>query len=150
MAFPAVLKRRTFGETQRQDTWWLQPAAVVTGLGIAILYSTWAGFQGEHYAYGGYLSPLYSPEVFGFTHHAWFDGFPSWLAGVHPAVAGVRHFDPADRVPRHLLLLPGRLLQGVLGRPACLRGRRAARRLPGRELVPLGRAETFTATSCTR
>ena len=39
--------------------------------------------------------------------------------------------------PPDLLLLPGRLLQGVLGRPTGLRRRRAAQELPRRELVAL-------------
>ena len=48
---------------------------------------------------------------------------PGLVAGVHPGLAGAA--DPAHprRVPLHLLLLPRRLLQGVLGRPAVVRGR---------------------------
>ena len=34
--------------------------------------STWALFQGEHYHFGNYLSPFYSPELFGDSPHAWF------------------------------------------------------------------------------
>jgi hypothetical protein len=49
MALEATLKRRSFGETQRRDAWWLQPAAVFVGLGAFIVYSTWAAFQGAHY-----------------------------------------------------------------------------------------------------
>ena len=70
--------RRSFGQTTRPDAWWLQPAAVFLGLGAFIVYSTWAAFQGEHYSYGNYLSPFYSPELFGATHHAWFGPQPSW------------------------------------------------------------------------
>src|SRR5262249_2513979 len=44
-------------------------------------------------------------------------------------------------VPRHLLLLPRRLLQSVLGRSAGLHGRRAADGLPGRGVVPAHPAE---------
>ncbi len=84
MAFPAVLKRRSFGETQRQDAWWLQPGAVVVGLGLASAYATWAALQADHYVHGGYLSPLYSPEVFGLSHHAWFEGFPNWWPSFVP------------------------------------------------------------------
>ena len=42
-----------------------QPLAVFLGLGSFIVYSTWAAFQNAHYTYGPYLSPFYSPELFG-------------------------------------------------------------------------------------
>ena len=70
--------RRSFGQTSRPDAWWLQPVVVFLGLGAFVVYSTWAAFQGEHYAYGNYLSPFYSPEIFGATHHAWFGPRPGW------------------------------------------------------------------------
>ena len=70
--------RRSFGQTSRPDAWWLQPAAVFLGLSLFIVYSTWAAFQGDHYAFGGYLSPFYSPELFGDSAHAWFGPRPSW------------------------------------------------------------------------
>ena len=78
MAFEASLKRRSFGQTERRDTWWLQPAAVFAGLSAFIIYSTWAAFQGAHYTAGPYLSPMYSPELFGESHHAWFGPKPGW------------------------------------------------------------------------
>lgn len=80
MASPstALPVRRSFGQTTRPDAWWLQPVAVFLGLSLFIVYSTWAAFQGEHYAWGGYLSPFYSPELFGDTGHAWFGPRPSW------------------------------------------------------------------------
>ena len=34
-------------------------------LGAFVVYATWAAFQGDHYAFGPYLSPFYSPELFG-------------------------------------------------------------------------------------
>jgi hypothetical protein len=37
-----------------------------------IVYTTWALLQAEHYHYGNYLSPFYSPELFGNSPHAWF------------------------------------------------------------------------------
>ncbi len=83
MAFADSLKRRTFGRTMRRDAWWLQPLAVLLGLGGFVVYSTWAAFQGEHYTAGPYLSPFYSPELFGDSPHSWFGsrpGFwPSWM-----------------------------------------------------------------------
>ncbi len=60
-----VLTKRAFGETLRPDAWWLQPLAVFLGLSGFIVYSTWAAFQGEHYHFGPYLSPFYSPELLG-------------------------------------------------------------------------------------
>src|SRR5262245_26759327 len=44
--------------------------------------------------------------------------------------------DLSAELPHHLLLLPRRLLQGVLGRSAGMRGRRAAQDLLGRAKVP--------------
>ncbi|HKJ03877.1 MAG TPA: hypothetical protein VJ997_15530 [Longimicrobiales bacterium] len=80
MATPATALpvRRGFGQTTRPDAWWLQPAAVFVGLSLFIVYSTWAAFQGTHYAFGGYLSPFYSPELFGDSAHAWFGPQPTW------------------------------------------------------------------------
>ncbi len=73
-----ALQGRRFGETQRRDLWWLQPLAVFLGLFAFIVYATWAAFQGEHYSYGPYLSPFYSPEIFGSSSHAWFGPQPGW------------------------------------------------------------------------
>ena len=72
--------RRTFGETMRRDVWWLQPVAVFLGLSAFIVYSTWAAFQGVNYAFENYLSPFYSPEFFGTSHHALFGPKPSFWA----------------------------------------------------------------------
>ena len=79
-----TLPVRRFGETSRRDAWWVQPVAVVAGLGTAIAYTTWAAFQGEYYAHLGYLSPLYSPELFGSSPHAWFGPQPGWWPGFLP------------------------------------------------------------------
>src|SRR5712671_5278020 len=50
-----------FGATDRIDAWWLQPLAQALGLGLLGAYATWAAFQGNHYEFGNYLSPFYSP-----------------------------------------------------------------------------------------
>jgi hypothetical protein len=63
MATTPAMERRGFGVTQRRDSWWLQPVAVAVGLGVFIVYSTWAAFQGTNYKWGPYLSPMYSPEL---------------------------------------------------------------------------------------
>lgn len=73
-----TLKPKGFGRTSRRDTWWIQPLAVFLGLSAFIVYSTWAAFQGIHYAWGPYLSPFYSPELFGSSPHSWFGPKPDW------------------------------------------------------------------------
>ena len=72
------LAPRGFGATMRTDAWWLQPALVFLLLTSFIVYATWAAFQGAHYTYGPYLSPFYSPELFGHSPHAWFGPPPAW------------------------------------------------------------------------
>lgn len=84
MANENMLTPRSFGQTSRTDAWWLQPVATVAGLGICVVYMTWAAFQGVHYDYGPYLSPLYSPELFGASHHSWFGPKPDWWASWLP------------------------------------------------------------------
>jgi hypothetical protein len=79
-----VLNRRSFGETARRDAWWAQPLVVFLGLSTFIVYSTWAAFQGAHYHFGPYLSPFYSPEVFGDPATSWFGGKPGWWPGLIP------------------------------------------------------------------
>ena len=64
-AVPLIIGRRRFGETTRRDAWWIQPLLVFLGLSTFIVYATWAAFQNEHYIFGPYLSPFYSPELFG-------------------------------------------------------------------------------------
>jgi len=104
MAYADTLpKQRAFGETIRPDVWWLQPLVVFLGFSAFIIYSTWAAFQGVgdlretvrtghnvcSYWYGGggadYLSPFYSPEIWGTSGHAIFGAaLPSWWPGWAP------------------------------------------------------------------
>jgi hypothetical protein len=74
-----TLPERGFGKTLRTDAWWLTPAATFVGLSAFIVYATWAAFQGEHYHHGNYLSPFYSPELFGDSPHSWFGPKPGWI-----------------------------------------------------------------------
>jgi hypothetical protein len=80
---PVRLDAARFGATRRRDRWWLEPALVLLGLSTFVVYATWATFQGEHYTFGPYLSPFYSPELFGPTEHSWFGprpaAWPEWL-----------------------------------------------------------------------
>ncbi len=85
------LPQRSFGETSRIDAWWSQPLIVFLGLLAFVVYSTWAAFQGAHYSFGAYLSPMYSPLFFeayehAATGHALFGDWPKWLPA---AVIGI-------------------------------------------------------------
>lgn len=70
-----------FGETTRPDLWWLKPLVVFFGLPAFVIYSTWAAFQSEFYAFGSCFSPMYSPELFGETPHAILGPQPGWWPG---------------------------------------------------------------------
>jgi hypothetical protein len=84
----ALPQQRRFGETSRPDMWWVQPLLVFLGFSAFIVYSTWAAFHpylangSPTYWYGGngadYLSPFFSPEIFGTSPHALFGPKPAW------------------------------------------------------------------------
>jgi hypothetical protein len=89
MAYADTLpKQRPFGQTTRPDAWWVQPLFVFLGFAAFIVYSTWAAFQGNHYwlATGGadYISPFYSPEIWGNSPHAIFHGTPGFWPSFIP------------------------------------------------------------------
>ena len=92
---PVLPPQRSFGETLRRDSWWAAPLTVFIILGGFLVYATWAAFQNAHYTVAGtgYLSPFYSPEIWGDSEHAWFGPKPTWWPGLLP-------FSPA------LLILP--------------------------------------------
>lgn len=90
---PAAFVRRRFGQTARRDLWWIQPLVVLAALSTFVVYATWAAFQGDHYVYGPYISPFYSPEIFGASTHSWFGPKPAAWPALLP-------FSPA------LLILP--------------------------------------------
>jgi hypothetical protein len=76
------VERGRFGQTARRDAWWLYPLLTVLGLGGFLLYSGWAAFQGDHYSYAGYLSPMYSPLLFGQPgEDSWFGAMPAFIPG---------------------------------------------------------------------
>src|SRR5688572_33398193 len=85
-----------FGNTSRRDTWWLPPLLVFLGFGAFLVYANWAAFQNAHYTYGPYISPFYSPEIYGDSPHAMLGPKPSWYPDFLP-------FSPA----RLRLSLPG-------------------------------------------
>jgi hypothetical protein len=73
-----ILIRRRFGDTTRTDLWWVQPVLVFLALSAFIVYATWAALEGRNYHYGSYLSPFYSPELFGDSPHALLGPKPAW------------------------------------------------------------------------
>jgi hypothetical protein len=83
LSAPLPVVRRGFGDTMRRDLWWAQPVLVFLALSTFVVYATWAAFQGQHYTFGPYLSPFYSPEIFGASPHSWFGprpaAWPAWL-----------------------------------------------------------------------
>ena len=83
VAAPVRIPVRRFGETRRRDLWWIQPLVVFLALSTFLVYATWAALQGDHYTYGPYLSPFYSPEIFGDSPHSLFGPkpsiWPAWL-----------------------------------------------------------------------
>jgi hypothetical protein len=84
---------RGWGETTRRDGWWVQPLVVFLGLSAFIVYSTWAALQGDYYydktGTNHYLSPFYSPELFGPSPDSWFGPKPAWWPGWVPFSAAL-------------------------------------------------------------
>ena len=78
------MRQTAFLQTRRRDSWWAQPLFILVGLGGFIVYSTWAAFQGSHYHAGPYLSPFYSPEIFGDSPHSLLGPKPEWFPGWLP------------------------------------------------------------------
>ena len=88
MAYADTLPpQRPFARTTRPDAWWVQPLFVFLGFSAFIVYSTWAAFNPTYngncaYWFNGhgadYLSPFYSPEIFGTSPHAIFGAKPAW------------------------------------------------------------------------
>ena len=150
MSGATTLPRRSFGETMRADVWWTQPLLVFLGLSTFIVYSTWAAFQGTHYFFGNYVSPFYSPEIFGglAAQLVWTE--TNLVAGL--AFVFARASDPvgAGRFPADLLLLSRRLLQSLLGRPARLHRGRAAQNLSRRAFLSAHHAKRAPLFSLSR
>lgn len=84
------LKAGGFGRTMRTDAWWVQPALVFLVLSAFVVYATWAALQGKDYAWGPYLSPFYSPLLFGEGQHAWVHApRPGWWPSRLPFSAAI-------------------------------------------------------------
>jgi hypothetical protein len=81
-----------FGATMRKDNWWIGPLGIATLLLAFLVYSTWAAFQGAYYWVPGtnYLSPFYSPEIWGHSPHAIIPGQPGfWQSWMPPFSAAL-------------------------------------------------------------
>ena len=95
MAGPALAGGHEAGlaATYRRDRWWVEPLWTGVGFLLFVLYANWAAYQGDHYSYGGYLSPFYSPVLFTDlsrasavpVDHAWFGAWPAWLHALWPS-----------------------------------------------------------------
>ncbi|HTS75751.1 MAG TPA: hypothetical protein VMG40_06080 [Bryobacteraceae bacterium] len=70
-----------FGRTVRKDNWWIEPLLVFLGFSAFIVYSTWAALQGDHYTFGPYLSPFYSPLLM--------TAKPAWWPAIVPFSAAM-------------------------------------------------------------
>ncbi|MGH9487377.1 MAG: succinate dehydrogenase [Terriglobales bacterium] len=77
----SALNKRGYGETLRQDLWWLVPLLTFLGLGAFVVYSTWAAFQGDFFRFGPYLSPMYSPVLIT-TRPDWWPAFIPFSASL--------------------------------------------------------------------
>jgi hypothetical protein len=79
-----VIKNGKFLQTSRRDNWWIYPLLVFLGFGSFLIYANWAAFQNANYTFGPYISPFYSPELFGSSPHAMFGPKPSWYPAFLP------------------------------------------------------------------
>jgi hypothetical protein len=75
------LRNGGFGQTSRKDNWWIEPLLVFLGFSAFIVYSTWAAMQGDHYSFGPYLSPFYSPLLMT-TKPGWWPAFLPFSAAM--------------------------------------------------------------------
>ncbi len=87
------LKKLGFAKTLRRDNWWVVPFLTFLGLGGFVVYATWSAFHPavasgapSYIWHGGgahYLSPFFSPELFG-SDESWFGAKPAWIPGWLP------------------------------------------------------------------
>jgi hypothetical protein len=84
MSAPATtLAGRGLGASERRDAWWVEPLLIGLYLAAFGVYAAWAAWQGEHYEWGPYLSPFYSPLVL--LDEAALPGWLGFLARFSPA-----------------------------------------------------------------
>ncbi len=83
-----------FGATRRTDAWWTGPAITLLVFLGFIAYVNVAALVGEHFTFGPYLSPFYSPLLFAAPsgeglEHAWIGAWPGWWPSFVPASPAV-------------------------------------------------------------
>lgn len=59
----------------RRDAWWIELVPPILILGAFTVYATWRTFENNHYEFGPYLSPFYSPLI----KTAWWPFSPAML-----------------------------------------------------------------------
>jgi hypothetical protein len=83
---PAKTRAQITGKTLRKDQWWRQPAINAAGLGVVVIYLTWAALVNKDYFWQPYISPLYSPCLATTcVAGAGFRWIP-WLTSLTPAI----------------------------------------------------------------
>jgi hypothetical protein len=85
----ALVPSRAPFRSLRRDPWWAAPLVTFLAFSAFVVYSTWSAFQGQAYEWGPYLSPFYSPLLFGESHHAWFGPRPGWWPAALPFSAAL-------------------------------------------------------------
>jgi hypothetical protein len=58
---PAKTRAQIDAKTLRRDNWRRQPSINAIGLGVVVVYLTWASLVNNDYFWKPYISPLYSP-----------------------------------------------------------------------------------------
>ena len=144
------LKRLSFGKTTRTDTWWAFPALPWSCSARSSSTRRGRRFRATTTRFGPYLSPFYSPLLFGDDRHAWFGAKPAWMPGVAAVHRGAA--DPAGRPaasasPATTTAAPTTRRSGPI-RPAAPSASRA-RRICGERSFPLS-FRTSIATSVPR
>jgi len=120
----AIPGPRRFGKTARPDAWWVPTLAVFLALSAFVVYATWAAFQGDHYEWGPYLSPFYSPLID--PHHRWWPFSPALLILIWPLGFRVTCYYYRKAYYRAFFLDP----------PACAVGESGKRRYKGETAFP--------------
>jgi hypothetical protein len=83
---PAKTRAQISERTLRKDPWWRQPAVTAAGLGIIVIYLTWAALVNADYFWKPYISPLYSPCLADTcTPGAGYNWIP-WVSVLAPAI----------------------------------------------------------------
>jgi hypothetical protein len=85
-AAPARTRAQIAERTLRQDPWWRSPAVNATGLGIAVIYLTWASLVNGDYFWKPYISPLYSPCLATTCAKGSGLSWIPWLSALTPAI----------------------------------------------------------------